>query len=446
MTAESHYHPPEITSPPPEHWGGLSALRAIAMLLGITLHAAVPYMHTPMEGLLWGVKGSPSLICEIAFWWVHAWRLPLFFFLAGFFAKLTMDRYGAQQFASKRFKRIAVPYFAAIFTIGPAIYFVFAISWYLTGQCTSEQIWPQVPLPQKYQEHLFGPAHLWFLLDLMIMTCVYAGISFVLPINRSAVRGNEDYRAVSIWFPVFAAIPTGYLLWGDLSPVLAHHNTFLIDPPRLLYFCVYFIGGIVAYQHRDRFMAAARYPRIHLALAVPFSALFLILIRNETLDLTSPTGRLVMGATTALTAWFMIYGLMGCFLHHWKTEHGAVRYLADSSYWIYLCHLPIVTALHLALHWVQIPSTFKFVIVSVVTTIVGLLSYQFFVRHTILGQYLHGPRYPRETGGPRVAKPLTAMPIPFIRKHDIETPRHSATGEILATRTKTDRDPATTTR
>ncbi len=97
--------------------GGMSALRAIAMLLGITLHASMAYLARPLEGMRWVVQDTPSLIGDFAYWWVHAWRLPLFFFLAGFFAKLTMDRYGAEQFARKRFKRLVVPYLVAAWTI-----------------------------------------------------------------------------------------------------------------------------------------------------------------------------------------------------------------------------------------------------------------------------------------------------------------------------------------
>ena len=398
----------QITTSDPESLrntlGGMSALRAIAMLLGITLHASMAYLAVPLKDMRWVVQDTPSLISDFAYWWVHPWRLPLFFFLAGFFAKLTMDRHGVSQFARKRFKRLVIPYLVAAWTIGPILYVVFVCGWYLTGQCTYAQMMPHVPLPPELQKNSFGPAHLWFLQDLIIMSSVYLFLSVVMPGTDKSVRESKIIIAPGWWMPIAAAIPTGLLLWSDLSPVVAHHNTFLADPPRLLYFTIYFIGGIVAFQNREWFIQAVRFPTTHLLLSVPFSIVFLVLLRTEFIDLQSLTGRLLMGVTVALIAWLTIYGLMGCFLHHWNSEGPLVRYIADSSYWMYLCHLPIVASLDVALHWTDIPPVLKFLVVSSATAVLGLLSYQWFVRYTIIGDYLHGRRLKPD----RVATALTA--------------------------------------
>ena len=292
----------------------------------------------------------------------------------------------------QRFKRLVIPYVAAAVTIGPIIYVVFVGGWYLTGRCTYDQMMPYIPLPPELQAVSFGPAHLWFLQDLIIMSSVYLFLCVVMPGPGKSTRESELEIKPKWWMPIAAAIPTGLLLWSDLSPMTAHHNTFLADPPRLLYFSIYFIGGIAAFHNRDWFLEAVRFPKTHLLLSLPFSLFFLLLLRTELIDLTSLAGRLVMGLTIALIAWLTIYGLMGLFLHHWNTEGPKARYMADSSYWMYLCHFPIVAALDLSLHWVDLPPIAKFLIVSSITTVVGLLSYHWFVRYTIIGDYLHGPR------------------------------------------------------
>lgn len=364
-----------------------------------------------MEGSPWVVQGEPSFVGDIAYWWVHTWRLPLFFFLAGFFAKLTMDRYGAEEFARKRFKRLVVPFVVAAYTIGPILYVIFVTGWYLTGKCTYEQMMPHISLPQGLQEHIFGPVHMWFLEDLIIMSSVYLFLSIVMPARLTSTNDQEPGIAMPWWLPIAAAVPTGLLLWSDLNPVMAHHNTFLADPPRLLYYSIYFIGGIVAFQNLDWFTEAVRFSKLHLLLSVPFGILFLLLLRTDIIDLQSLTGRLVGGMTIAMTAWLTIYGLMGYFLHHCKTEGATARYIADSSYWMYLFHLPVVTGLQLALHWVDIPSALKFVIVSIVTTLIGLITYQLFVRYSIIGNYLHGQRLrPRKAAGEQEETPTLTKP------------------------------------
>ncbi len=386
-------------------FGGMSALRAIAMLLGITLHSSMAYLAVPLRDIRWVVKDTPSFISDIAYWWVHTWRLPLFFFLAGFFAKLTMDRHGAEQFARKRFKRLVVPYIAALLTIGPILYVVFVGGWYVTGQCSYAQMMQQVPMPPDLQENHFGPVHLWFLQDLIIMSSVYLILCVLMPRTENSARERKIGMSPRWWMPIAAAIPTGLLLGSDLSPVVTHHNTFLADSPRLLYFAIYFVSGIVAFQHREWFLEAVRFPTTHLLLSVPLSIVFLILLRADFHNHQAAVAQLMFGTVVGLIAWLTICGLMGLFLHHWNSEGPKARYIADSSYWMYLCHLPVVAALDVALHWTDIPPIVKFIVVSSVTTVIGLGTYQCFVRYTIIGEHLHGRR--------ERPQPAAAMPIEF---------------------------------
>lgn len=362
------------------------------MLLGITLHAAVPYLTRPMNGLAWVVQETPSVICDVAFWWVHAWRLPLFFFLAGFFAKLISDRHGPMGFARHRFRRLVVPYVVACYTIGPIIYAVFAGGWYLTGQCTWEQMLPHIPFRPELQSNIFGPAHLWFLQDLIILSVVYLYLSIAVGSTESTTREVPNLGPVRWWIPLAAAVPCGLLLWSDLSPLLDFNNTFLADPPRLLYYGTFFIGGLAAYRNRTWFLQATKFYKVHLWLSVPFGVLFMWVLHTEMFDIQSLFGRLAVGLVSTTVAWLAIYGLIGWFVHRVQTEHPAIQYIADSSYWMYLCHLPIVAALHVGIHDIELPSTIKFLIVSAVTTVVGLCSYQLFVRYTVIGNFLHGPK------------------------------------------------------
>lgn len=374
------------------YWPGFAALRAIAMLLGIALHSAMAYVSRPLDGVVWVVREPSSPICDVIFWWVHTWRIPVFFFLAGFFASLTMGRHGPVGFAVRRLKRLVIPYFVAVYTIGPVLYLVFAFGWYVTGQCTYAQMWPHVPFPAHIQSQAFGPAHLWFLQDLIIMSLVYLGLSVTLGPGTQTENPATASQPASWWMPIAFAVPTGLLLWSDTSPVVAMNNTFLVDPSRLLYFSVYFTGGIMAFHNRSWFRSLTRFNTLHLLLSLPFTALLLFLQKGAIVDVDSLLGRLVLGCTVAMVAWLTLYGLLGLFLRTLNSEPPTVRYLADSSYWMYLIHLPVVLILQIALHTVDIPLVVKFTIVALFTTLIGLLSYHTLVRYTIIGRYLHGPR------------------------------------------------------
>ncbi len=44
----------------------------------------------------------------------------------------------------------------------------------------------------------------------------------------------------------------------------------------------------------------------------------------------------------ALTMWSLVFLSIGIFKKFFSRPHPVVRYIADSSYWLYLVHLPIV--------------------------------------------------------------------------------------------------------
>src|SRR5258705_2943226 len=88
----------------------LDGLRAAMMLLGIYLHAAVAY--APIGG--WPYKQAeltPALNLTII--WIHVFRMPVFYVMAGFFAALLYARWGFRPTAANRARRIALPFVAS---------------------------------------------------------------------------------------------------------------------------------------------------------------------------------------------------------------------------------------------------------------------------------------------------------------------------------------------
>ena len=80
------------------------------MLLGIALHASLPYFSR-LAGLesFWPADDDQSTLLFVVFDFIHTWRMPTFFLLAGFFAHLVLDRRPTSVFVLDRLKRIALP-------------------------------------------------------------------------------------------------------------------------------------------------------------------------------------------------------------------------------------------------------------------------------------------------------------------------------------------------
>src|SRR5262249_13189045 len=102
--------------------------------------------------------------------------------------------------------------------------------------------------------------------------------------------------------------------------------------------------------------------------------------------------------SVAFCAWLSIFGLLGLCLRCFTWERSGLRYLADASYWLYLCHLPLVALLQLDLYELPLAPELKFLIVVGLTVALGLASYHTLVRYTIVGAWLHGTRTRALTG------------------------------------------------
>ena len=71
-----------------------------------------------------------------------------------------------------------------------------------------------------------------------------------------------------------------------------------------------------------------------------------------------------------------------------------MTYLAQSSYWVYVIHMPSTIGFGALLYGAALPALAKMALNIIATTAVSLLSYHFLVRSTPLSSLLNGRRYP----------------------------------------------------
>ena len=88
----------------------------------------------------------------------------------------------------------------------------------------------------------------------------------------------------------------------------------------------------------------------------------------------------------------MIFGLIGLFRRALSRESKTMRYISDSSYWLYLTHLPLVLLAQWFVQDFSMPAFVKFMGITFVISAFLLLTYEYGVRYTLIGRILNGPR------------------------------------------------------
>ena len=136
---------------------GLDALRGIALLLGVVLHASMTYFPVP----IWIVSDTDnSPVASAIFFAIHLFRMTTFFLIAGLFAHMMLDRRGVAGFIKDRAVRIAGP-LATFWT--PVLAAIIAGLIWMAAIRNGGSIPTDGPPPPPLTLETFPLTHLWFL-------------------------------------------------------------------------------------------------------------------------------------------------------------------------------------------------------------------------------------------------------------------------------------------
>ena len=356
------------------------------MLLGIVLHAAIPFVP------YYGADDTGGKLLFGLFEYIHLWRMPLFFLISGYFTSMLWRRRGLRALVRHRLRRIAAP--LAVFYV-PVIVLLFAgiVAGYVIADVKAEDTFGQADAyeaPQSdadkrgdeaAEDDRFGFWHLWFLWHLLWLVVAFALLASAHA--WWAARGSRGPPAAFAWVLVpLSVVPFLGMQEDVLGPDTSDH--ILPAPAVIGFYAAFFFFGAAQYNEGDGGDPIDRRGRWWLAQLTGSLIVFGILV-GEGLD----TGSVFLEVAVA---WMVSFGMVGAFRDRLAQPSFRVRWLSDSSYWIYLMHLPLVFVLQGVAVALGLPSILAFV--AVVVTTVGILapSYHYLVRFTAIGRLLNGRR------------------------------------------------------
>jgi len=320
----------------------LDALRASVMILGVFLHGAVAYMHTPMPGLVWPVSDpSSGWFFDAVLWYLHGFRIPLFFIASGFFAALLCEIWGADKYLVHRLKRIAVPLLAAALFILPGSYYLWGFGLSEQGIVTWREVWRMSFHGNPVKEEILGLAHLWFLQYLLIYSLLY----YLL---RRGFPGLFNYpKRVRLlengWWPLSLLIVVFPMLWLHPDIFMVFDNRWWPEPWEFTYYALFFAVGSIMNRVKEQLSRLVTLgPYYIVASLVVFAFAFSLLkAQLEGVSSTAGTGWF-FALATALYSCLAVWGFLGIFLRYFANPSNRVRFVSDAAYWIYLVHLPLI--------------------------------------------------------------------------------------------------------
>lgn len=301
----------------------MDSMRSVLMMLGVVLHSANVFIPE-QSWLIYSERTTPvaTLLVEA----IHAFRMPAFFVVSGFFCALTIGKYKAKKFAEIRLKRIAIPLLVTALTFNSVQAYFLNTSGF------------RIFNAKDYFLDGGWVSHLWFLNNLIIYFSVAALLAWFLetPIRKlgnfiASIFTKIPLFLIVLFMPLTAIIilasnKIGFPLYSSLLGVF---NTYDL----LIYAPFFVFGSILAANIQLLYRFATINPVVSIPVVIAceyFSAFFPSDNRV--------TALVVNTYLNFLATWFLITLCFYLFHLFFNRQSSMWRFLSDASYSVYLFH------------------------------------------------------------------------------------------------------------
>lgn len=359
------------------------SLRATMMFMGLALHSAMTY--TGRHEMPFPLKAKEtSDVFYFLIYFIHTFRMPVFFLIAGFFGALLFFNKSPEQMVKNRFKRIFLPFLVFLFILYPVIYYAFKYSNaafngeipMTLGELFSS-IWNFIP---------FRLYHLWFLYYLSLISFLVYLFSKLT--RRISVSPIDNFFEHTFKNPVYRLLTL--TLFSFLILFLFSAKSFetsiswFPNLGVLFYYFVFYITGWLLYIKKELVNTLKRFDIATTVIGV--IAFCIKLYYESQLNLIS-----IQIINSIITCTLSI-GIIGLFLRFADTSNKYIVYAVNSAYWVYLTHFFITILLPGLINDWTLSPYLKYLIVLTTTTLICLGTYHIFVRKTFIGVFLNGKK------------------------------------------------------
>jgi len=374
------------------HYPALDGLRIFCFGFIILWHGLLPFTSWPR-----GIKSAVSdPTVEMLAWLTRGLAIKELLLIAGLLARASLKRHGPEIYLKKRLPRLLGPCLLAMVFYNGLLHWRWAVSLNLN---LSQVIAYYLRSGQAYE--IFSPRHLWFILDLAVLTALAVPLQLQLRKRLSPDRQATWQRGFAglvrspACLPGLAAATAAMLMLHQPDyPPIQLGNLIPATPtyPILsaLGYHALFFGFGWCLQAQPKLLEVCRRRWVVYGLAgLAFRGLYAWLA----LEAGHPPGMLwLVHFVEALSWWSLVLGLLGAAWQFVTTDRPIWRYAADAGYWCYLSHLFWLGEFQILVNQYWLPGPVQYALVESATWMMLWLTYEWLVRYRAIGRMLHGPR------------------------------------------------------
>jgi len=361
-------------------------LRVLAFGLLILFHCAMPFVTVG-----WEIKNQDqSVMLTRVIWWLHQWRLPLLFFIAGVGTHYSLSRRSGIAFLGERFVRLFIPLaFAMMFTTPLQVYFEYLQEGKITMSYADfyPAVWDFIPYP----DGALTWSHLWFVVYLFVFTLLLFPVFMVLRIK--AVQHLKMKLDGAFKSPFFVFAFAGiliyyyfalYIKWPEQQNLIQDWFVFVFS--MTLFFLGYLLANLPSFWD-----TCERYRFYFLGTAVVCIAwLFIQYWWTFEFPKQQDQRLYTYGILNATHIWMLILSAFGFARRHLNFTNPFLKYTTPAVYPFYIMHQTIIVVSgYYVVQW-PLPWVLKLLILVVICFGGVLFLYHVVIKNFILTRILYG--------------------------------------------------------
>ncbi|MDI7236557.1 acyltransferase family protein [Leptospira santarosai] len=316
----------------------LDNLRSFALLIGLVFHVAIVYAAEIKYPLR---NEQRSEFFDVFGEWVHVFRMPLFFFLSGYFTEAIFRTKTLKEFLRMRIFRIFIPTVVGILLFAPMQSYVSLLQ---TGtQISYFDFYFRIFLNANIR-----PSHLWFLYFLILFTILHLftrrlTLSLTTLLKKEPDRQGfaQEWKTITV-FTFVSFVGTCIINFYFMKD----ESWFAIEPVNFIYNYTFFLCGSLLISNEillleprsDRFWIWAPLAFLtfwgfyEISRIDPFWSYF---------GYTGDWRRILHILSKCAAGWLTIRLLIGLFQRFFDFKNDRTEYMRTASLPIYLVHHPV---------------------------------------------------------------------------------------------------------
>ena len=353
----------DSVSSPSTRRNDLDWLRILAVLLLVPFHSLLVFVLDP-DSVVYVKDTVDCFYCDKVAGFIHQFHMPVLFIIAGMSSWFALTRRSGGQYLSNRVLRLLIPLVFGLAILVPPMTYITQID-----QGKTLTFWQHYANFFTFSSDLSGrqgtftPAHLWFILYLIVFSLV--ALPLFLLLQRKGSQGVV--RGMARFFEK----PLALLLLGVV--VAAGGRTEFFGDLNPIYYFVVFLSGYLLMTNEGYQKAIDRDWPVMLLLGV-----ILEILRETgqpvTVDGTLP--RVLRDVAMEFNRWVWLLAILG--IGHRLLNRGGkvLNYLSEAAYPFYLLHLLVLTSVSYFVVQIHAVVAVKYLLIVSITFGITFLVYE----------------------------------------------------------------------